>query len=676
MYDEPDARAEIDASLQEIYAAMFITASPAPVKAALEMLGHDVGGLRLPLVECDERSAPTSTTRSPSTGCSPRGSPRVERHTSRPPAGRRRRDRQEPHRRRVRRPDRRGRLRAALPDRRDDGHRPRPAGLHVPARERRRDRGDRHHPRPRGPPRRAAVGDPRPRPGQDPGRLRRPADDRDGALEARRAQAARRQPRGAADRRRRAGRPVRDRAHPPHALDPGLQRHRAHDAARHRPVHRRLQVRPDAGRRRARRTCRGWPSSAARALLLLCGDSTNVDRPGISRERVDRRPAPGPRVRPLQGPHRRHLLRVEHPPRPAGRARGRSRTTARSRWSGARCARTSTSAAASATSTSRRGCWCRRARSTSGPTRRSWSSRPAPRASRCRRCAGWPTATTRRWSSSRGTPWCSAPRRSPATSAPSTRRSTACTTSAARSITARDAPIHASGHGYAEEVKMMINLTRPKYVMPVHGDFKRMLIHSELAEAVGVPRENIFRTENGTPLEIDADGARFGDKVTGGDDLRRRRGHRRCRRRRAARPPDAVRGRHLHHRRHRLRAGRLVGRPARGARARRAVPGGQQRVHRRAARGGRGLAGPRRRAADHRDRRAGVASCTTIWRRSSTTGSSGARWSCRSSSRSDRGARARGAGAAPPRPARGSRRRRTRTPCAASRAATSTPPSR
>ena len=55
MYDEPDARAEIDASLQEIYEAMFITASPAPVKAALEMLGHDPGTLRLPLVECDEQ---------------------------------------------------------------------------------------------------------------------------------------------------------------------------------------------------------------------------------------------------------------------------------------------------------------------------------------------------------------------------------------------------------------------------------------------------------------------------------------------------------------------------------------------------------------------------------------------------------------------------------------------
>jgi 4-hydroxy-tetrahydrodipicolinate synthase len=52
--DEPDARAEIDAGLREVYAVMFVTSSPAPVKAALAMLGHDVGGLRLPLVEVDE----------------------------------------------------------------------------------------------------------------------------------------------------------------------------------------------------------------------------------------------------------------------------------------------------------------------------------------------------------------------------------------------------------------------------------------------------------------------------------------------------------------------------------------------------------------------------------------------------------------------------------------------
>jgi ribonuclease J len=83
-------------------------------------------------------------------------------------------------------------------------------------------------------------------------------------------------------------------------------------------------------------------------------------------------------------------------------------------------------------------------------------------------------------------------------------------------VTARDEPIHASGHGYAEEVKMMLNLTRPRNVLPVHGDFKRMLIHSQLAEAVGVDPECIFRTENGTPLEIDARGARLGERQTAG----------------------------------------------------------------------------------------------------------------------------------------------------------------
>jgi 4-hydroxy-tetrahydrodipicolinate synthase len=54
MVDEPDSRAEIDAGLQEIYKALFITASPAPTKAALAMLGHDVGGTRLPITDLDE----------------------------------------------------------------------------------------------------------------------------------------------------------------------------------------------------------------------------------------------------------------------------------------------------------------------------------------------------------------------------------------------------------------------------------------------------------------------------------------------------------------------------------------------------------------------------------------------------------------------------------------------
>ena len=55
MVDEPEHRGEIDASLRDVYETLFITASPAPTKAALALLGHPVGGLRLPLVEVDER---------------------------------------------------------------------------------------------------------------------------------------------------------------------------------------------------------------------------------------------------------------------------------------------------------------------------------------------------------------------------------------------------------------------------------------------------------------------------------------------------------------------------------------------------------------------------------------------------------------------------------------------
>ena len=83
-------------------------------------------------------------------------------------------------------------------------------------------------------------------------------------------------------------------------------------------------------------------------------------------------------------------------------------------------------------------------------------------------------------------------------------------------ITTKDAPIHASGHGYQEEIKLMLNLTRPKYVMPFHGDFKRIHLHAKLAESVGIKPENIFKGENGLPLELDGKGARWGKKVQSG----------------------------------------------------------------------------------------------------------------------------------------------------------------
>ncbi len=83
-------------------------------------------------------------------------------------------------------------------------------------------------------------------------------------------------------------------------------------------------------------------------------------------------------------------------------------------------------------------------------------------------------------------------------------------------VTAKDAPIHASGHGWQEELKLMLNLTKPRYVLPIHGDHQRLRLHADLAHAVGIDPENVFQGRNGLPLEIDESGARFGEDVHAG----------------------------------------------------------------------------------------------------------------------------------------------------------------
>jgi ribonuclease J len=83
-------------------------------------------------------------------------------------------------------------------------------------------------------------------------------------------------------------------------------------------------------------------------------------------------------------------------------------------------------------------------------------------------------------------------------------------------VTAKDAPIHASGHGWQEELKLMLNLTKPRYVMPIHGDHQRLRLHASLAHAVGVDPDCVFQGRNGLPLEIDESGARFGEDVHAG----------------------------------------------------------------------------------------------------------------------------------------------------------------
>ncbi len=62
----------------------------------------------------------------------------------------------------------------------------------------------------------------------------------------------------------------------------------------------------------------------------------------------------------------------------------------------------------------------------------------------------------------------------------------------------------------------MLNLTKPRFTMPVHGDFKRIRLHSELAQAVGIKEQNIFQGRNGLPLEVDSSGAAFGEDIHAG----------------------------------------------------------------------------------------------------------------------------------------------------------------
>jgi len=79
--------------------------------------------------------------------------------------------------------------------------------------------------------------------------------------------------------------------------------------------------------------------------------------------------------------------------------------------------------------------------------------------------------------------------------------------------------VHVSGHGSQEELKLMLNLMRPKYFIPIHGEYRMLRLHGQLAETVGIDRENIFIVDNGETVEIQNGSARKGGKVTTGNIL-------------------------------------------------------------------------------------------------------------------------------------------------------------
>lgn len=81
------------------------------------------------------------------------------------------------------------------------------------------------------------------------------------------------------------------------------------------------------------------------------------------------------------------------------------------------------------------------------------------------------------------------------------------------------ADVHVSGHACCEELKLMIALTKPKYFMPVHGEYMHLTSHKEIALTMGIPKENIFIMGNGDVLEITKNDAKINGTVTAGPVL-------------------------------------------------------------------------------------------------------------------------------------------------------------
>ena len=78
------------------------------------------------------------------------------------------------------------------------------------------------------------------------------------------------------------------------------------------------------------------------------------------------------------------------------------------------------------------------------------------------------------------------------------------------------APVHVSGHAYQEELRTMLSLLRPRYVMPIHGEYRMLAAHAKLAREAGVPEDRIVLAENGSVVELARGGARLVDRVSAG----------------------------------------------------------------------------------------------------------------------------------------------------------------
>lgn len=78
----------------------------------------------------------------------------------------------------------------------------------------------------------------------------------------------------------------------------------------------------------------------------------------------------------------------------------------------------------------------------------------------------------------------------------------------------RVAPVHVHGHAAQEELKLILTLIKPRFFVPVHGEYRHLSFHAKLAQQVGIPRENIFVLEDGDILELNQQSGRTAGKAT------------------------------------------------------------------------------------------------------------------------------------------------------------------
>ncbi|MBF0226790.1 MAG: ribonuclease J [Desulfobacterales bacterium] len=76
--------------------------------------------------------------------------------------------------------------------------------------------------------------------------------------------------------------------------------------------------------------------------------------------------------------------------------------------------------------------------------------------------------------------------------------------------------IHVSGHAFQEELKLMIKLTKPKYFIPIHGEYRHLVLHTRIAAQIGLPQENILLAENGRVISFNHNGASINESVISG----------------------------------------------------------------------------------------------------------------------------------------------------------------